>query len=308
MLTSDELHARFDRMKEAGLRYYIVKPPKRSELFRTLQEALAGQEEHRSPSAPVTMLHANVTPTATARILLAEDNPGNRMLVRAYLKGTQYEIDEAENGALAVNKFTSHRYDVVLMDMYMPVVDGYEATAAIRKWELENNRPRTPVIALTAAAMAGDRERSLDAGCDLHVTKPVSKAVLLEVIDSLVRRRAEEVPVSKPYDVAAELDDPALFAEVAELFLDEMDRLMGSIDTAFADSNFKQLKDYVHSLKGSAAMIGAHPIAAVCKDIEAAIASASMDGVRQGLANLRTEQPRAHVVFGKKPEAIAQAS
>ena len=179
------------------------------------------------------------------------------MLVKAFLKATHYEIDEAENGALAVNKFTSSKYDVVLMDMYMPVVDGYEATAAIRKWERENYVERTPVVALTAAAMAGDRQRSLDAGCDFHVTKPVSKAVLLELLrfaDAGPRRRAA---ISRPYDVAAELDDPALFAEVSQLFLEEMDRLIVTIEAAFADSDFKKLKDYVHSLKGSAAMVGA---------------------------------------------------
>jgi CheY-like chemotaxis protein len=190
----------------------------------------------------------------------------------------------------------------------MPVVDGYEATAAIRKWERESQAPRTPIVALTAAAMAGDRERSLDAGCDLHVTKPVSKAVLLELLDSLVKGRAGEAPVSRPYDVAAELDDPELFAEVAQLFLSEMDRLVETIDAAFADSDFKKLTDYVHSLKGSAAMVGANPMAAICKEIEAAIASVSIDEIRQALAKLHSEQPRAHRVFGKKPDAIAQAS
>ncbi len=308
MLTSDELHARFDRMKEAGLRHYIVKPPKRGELFRILQEAMVGEVEWAKVAPTADTIQASSTPTRAARILLAEDNPGNRMLVKAFLKATQYEIDEAENGALAVKKFTSSKYDVVLMDMYMPLVDGYEATAAIRRWERENHVARTPVIALTAAAMAGDRERSLEAGCDLHVTKPVSKAVLLELLANLISGRADEAPVSKPYDVAAELDDPALFAEVAELFLDEMDRLIVSIDAALAESDFKQLKNYVHTLKGSAAMVGANPMAAICKEIEAAIAIASIDGITQGLAKLHAEQPRAHQVFNKKPAPIAQAS
>jgi len=295
-------------MKEAGLRHYIVKPPKRSELFRTLQEVLAGHVDRPKVAQAAETNHSSPNLTRAARILLAEDNPGNRMLVRAFFKGTQFEIDEAENGALAVNKFTSCKYDIVLMDMYMPVVDGYEATAAIRKWERENKAARTPIIALTAAAMSGDMQRSLDAGCDFHVTKPVSKSVLLNLIESLLKGRADEASVSKPYDVAAELGDPELFAEVAQLFLDEMDRLMTGIDAAFADSDFKKLKDYVHSLKGSAAMVGANPMATICKEIEAAIASASRDGVRDGLAKLHSEQPRAHEVFGKKPDAIAQAS
>jgi signal transduction histidine kinase/CheY-like chemotaxis protein/HPt (histidine-containing phosphotransfer) domain-containing protein len=307
MLTSDELHARFDRMKEAGLKHYIVKPAKRSELFRTLQEALAGEVDLPNQVEAATS-EASPMLSRTARILLAEDNPGNRMLVKAFLKGGQFEIDEAENGAIAVNKFTTRKYDIVLMDMYMPVVDGYEATAAIRKWEKDNNAPRTPVVALTAAAMSGDMERSLDAGCDFHVTKPVSKSVLLNLLESLLKGRPEEAPASKPYDVAAELSDPELFAEVSQLFLDEMDRLMETIDRAFADSDFKKLGDYVHSLKGSAAMVGAKPIAALCKDIENAIKNASMDEIKRGLAALHLEQPRAREVFGKKTEPMAQAS
>ena len=243
-----------------------------------------------------------------ARILLAEDNPGNRMLVKAYLKGTQFEIDEAENGALAVNKFTSGKYDLVLMDMYMPVADGYEATAAIRKWEREHNAPRTPVIALTAAAMSGDMQRSLDAGCDIHVTKPVSKSTLLNLIDGLLKGKGEDAAISRPYDVAADLGDPALMAEVSQLFLEEMDRLMVTIDAAFAETNLKKLGDYVHSLKGSAAMVGAKPIAAICKEIEAAIKATSMDEIRQGLSELHSEQPRAHEAYGRKIDALAQAS
>ena len=308
MLTSDELHARFDRMKEAGLRHYIVKPAKRSELLRTLQDAMAGHEDHPKVVEAESSEASRMPSSRTARILLAEDNPGNRMLVKAFLKGGQYEIDEAENGAIAVNKFTTRKYDIVLMDMYMPVVDGYDATAAIRKWEKENNAARTPVIALTAAAMSGDMERSLDAGCDFHVTKPVSKSVLLNLLDSLLSGRPEEAPASKPYDVAAELSDPELFAEVSQLFLDEMDRLIDHIDASFADSDFKKLGDYIHSLKGSAAMVGANPIATLCKRIEAAIKNASMDEIKTGLAELHLEQPRAHEAFGKKQENIAQAS
>jgi signal transduction histidine kinase/CheY-like chemotaxis protein len=307
MLTSDELHARFDAMKEAKLRYYVVKPVKRSELFRTLQHVIAGPIEN--PLAlPSELGSADSMPSGAARILLAEDNPGNRMLVRAFLKGSQFEIDDAENGAIAVNKFTSHEYDIVLMDMYMPLVDGYEATAAIRKWEAESDRPRTPIIALTAAAMSGDREKSLDAGCDFHVTKPVSKAVLLDLLNSLMEGRSDSAPAAKPYDAAAEIGDPALFAEVAQLFLDEMDRLMITIDTAFADSDLKKLGDYVHSLKGSAAMVGAKAMATICLEIEAAIKRASMEGIRQGLTRLHCEQPLAHKVFARKADAIAQAS
>jgi CheY-like chemotaxis protein len=306
MLTSDELNSRLDRMRQAGLRHYIVKPVKRFELFRALQEALSGEVNGYMASNSESK-NSNPAMTRPARVLLAEDNPGNRMLVKAYLKGNPFEIDEAENGAIAMNKFTSRKYDLVLMDMYMPVVDGYEATAAIRKWELEQKVPRTPIIALTAAAMSGDMQRSLDAGCDLHVTKPVSKAILINLFETILQgRNVDEAPASS-YGGVSDLDDPALLAEVSQLFVTEMDKLMVSINEAFQQSDIKKLKDYVHSLKGSAAMVGAAPIAKVCKEIEAAIAMASNDGIRAKIAELHSEQPRARAEMGKRTEMAAQA-
>jgi signal transduction histidine kinase/CheY-like chemotaxis protein len=306
MLTSDELNSRSDRMRQAGLRHYIVKPVKRFELFRALQEALSG-EVNRYMASNSESNQPNPALTHRARILLAEDNPGNRMLVKAYLKGIPFEIDEAENGAIAMNKFTSRKYDLVLMDMYMPVVDGYEATAAIRKWEVEQNVARTPIVALTAAAMSGDMQRSLDAGCDLHVTKPVSKAILLNLFETILQGRPAEEPSGNTYQSVSDLEDPALLAEVSQLFVTEMDRLMVSITEAFQASDLKKLKDCVHSLKGSAAMVGAVPIAKVCKEIEAAIAIASNDGIRAKIAELHSEQPRAREAMGKRTEMAAQA-
>jgi len=108
--------------------------------------------------------------------------------------------------------------------------------------------------------------------------------------------------------VAADLGDPALMAEVSQLFLEEMDRLMVTIDAAFAETNLKKLGDYVHSLKGSAAMVGAKPIAAICKEIEAAIKATSIDEIKSGLSELHAEQPRAHEAYREKADALAQAS
>ncbi|MDF9407869.1 response regulator [Pelotomaculum isophthalicicum JI] len=116
------------------------------------------------------------------RILLVEDSPDNQLLVQAYLKKTAYQIEIAENGEIAVEKFKSGKYDLVLMDMQMPVMDGYTATRTIRKWEAENRLAPTPVVALTAYALKEDARKSLDAGCTAHLTKPVKKSILLETI------------------------------------------------------------------------------------------------------------------------------
>ena len=118
----------------------------------------------------------------TLNILLVEDSEDNRLLIQSYLKKTPHHIDIAENGEIAVEKFQSEKYDLVLMDMQMPVMDGYSATREIRKWENQKGVKATPVIALTAYATKEERQKSLDVGCTAHLTKPIRKATLLEAI------------------------------------------------------------------------------------------------------------------------------
>jgi two-component system sensor histidine kinase/response regulator len=107
-------------------------------------------------------------------------------LIEAYLKKTPYRLEEAEDGQQAIDKFIAGRFDLVLMDIQMPIVDGYEATKRIRGWERENGRRRTPVVALTASALEDAADRTMAAGCDAHVTKPVKKSTLLDAIRNAV--------------------------------------------------------------------------------------------------------------------------
>jgi len=116
------------------------------------------------------------------RILLVDDNPDNRLLIRSFLKKMPYEIVEAENGQIAIDLFQRENFDLVLMDVQMPVLDGHQATRAIRAWEREGSRPPTPIIALTAHAFREEIERCLESGCNAHVAKPVKKAQLQEII------------------------------------------------------------------------------------------------------------------------------
>jgi len=127
----------------------------------------------------------------TLRILLVEDSEDNRLLIKSFLKNTPHVVDIAENGREALDKFKAARYDLVLMDMQMPVMDGYTATRMIREWEGKNiANKRTPIIALTAHALEYDNNRSMEAGCDSHLTKPVKKEVLLESIKAMSFERS----------------------------------------------------------------------------------------------------------------------
>jgi len=129
------------------------------------------------PVQPVAM-----SPGKIIRILLAEDSVDNRTVLSLFLKELAHELSVAENGAEAVDLFKQNDYEIVLMDNQMPVMDGLSAVRAIRLWENEQNRERTPILALTADSMKSDIENSTKAGCDGHITKPVRKATLLEEI------------------------------------------------------------------------------------------------------------------------------
>ena len=124
-------------------------------------------------------------PLLPLRILLAEDSADNCLVTMAYLENTPYQVEIAETGAIACDMFMAQPYDLVLMDRQMPVMDGLTATQKIRAWEKENDRNPTPIFALTASALKGDREMCMAAGCTAFLTKPIKQAVLLQGIRGL---------------------------------------------------------------------------------------------------------------------------
>jgi CheY-like chemotaxis protein len=181
MLTSDEMSVRLSQLGELGIRAYLVKPIRRAELLEAIGRAMGGAEEVaesavRPPAAEETGVLRGL------RILLADDSPDNRMLVRAFLSNTGCQLDEVEDGREAFARFTTGNYDLVLMDIRMPVIDGIEATRAIRRWENENRARRTPIIALTASALPLAVRTCLAAGCDTHVSKPIKRVTLIDAI------------------------------------------------------------------------------------------------------------------------------
>ncbi|MGH8012762.1 MAG: ATP-binding protein [Candidatus Binataceae bacterium] len=116
-------------------------------------------------------------------ILIADDSPDNRFLLRRFVSRSPYRLDEAENGDDAFTRFKAHRYDLILMDMQMPVMDGYTAVRLMRQWESRRTRKHTPVVALTASALPEDIARCLEAGCDFHISKPIDRVTLLDAIE-----------------------------------------------------------------------------------------------------------------------------
>jgi CheY-like chemotaxis protein len=183
MLTSDHWADDIARTYDLGLGGYLIKPIRRSDLVQTIGIALG-----RTKGTPLMSVEVTTPPSAAStralRVLLVEDSPDNQLLVRSYLKQTNYFLDVAEHGAAALDKFKSAHYDVILMDVQMPVMDGYAATKAIRSWERDHDLSPTPIIALTALALKEEGARIFEAGCNTHLTKPVKKSTLLEVLQA----------------------------------------------------------------------------------------------------------------------------
>jgi PAS domain S-box-containing protein len=181
MLTSDDQAGNIQRCKELGLASYLVKPVRKTRLLNAISTALGTRKTITSEKPEVTT--KSVITEGEKRILLVEDNEDNRLLIHSFLKKTGHTLDDAENGEIAVRKRKENSYDLILMDMQMPVMDGYMATREIRLWEEQNRLPLVPIVALTAHALKEDMDKCLDAGCTAYLSKPIKKQTLFDEIN-----------------------------------------------------------------------------------------------------------------------------
>lgn len=213
-------------------------------------------------------------PLPALNILLVEDSPDNRTITMAYLRDTPYCVDIAENGAVACEKFTGGHYDLVLMDRQMPVMDGLTATRAIRAWELANQHPSTPIIALTASALKGDQEKCLAAGCTAYLTKPIKQEVLLQAIREQ-SRAADPSPQRESHrkDVVRIHANPDI-ADLIPEFLENRRNDVAAIQGALLKGDFEIIERLGHGMKGAGGSWGFQGIT----DIGAAIEQAANRG------------------------------
>jgi two-component system, sensor histidine kinase and response regulator len=193
MLTSAGLRGDAARCRELGIRAYLPKPVKRSELLEAVRTALGPQNQTEGDARLITV-HSMREPRGRLRILLAEDNAVNQKLAVRVLEKRGHVVVVAETGKAALETLEKQPFDLVLMDVQMPVMDGLEATLAIRVREKESGE-HIPIIAMTASAMVGDKERCLEAGMDGYVSKPLQIKELFAAIEGCVPAATESVPV-----------------------------------------------------------------------------------------------------------------
>ncbi|WP_211444705.1 response regulator [Collimonas humicola] len=315
MLTSFDTVDDINLARKLGVEYCFNKPVRGTDLYDGIVTAMAGN----APNAARPTLTA-ITPACapadssasrspmTVKVLLAEDNTINQEIAAAMLEDTEYHVTIAENGHAVLSMLAAGDFDVVLMDCQMPEMDGFQATRVLRRQEHLTGCPRIPVIALTANAIGGDRERCLEAGMDDYISKPFRRDILLKTLahwtqaakiapspvsiadEALTTSSAMEAVIIDPKALQAlrslqRPGRPDVLTRVVDLFILDAPRLLAAMRKAVAENDAEALRHAAHTLKSTSANVGAVALAANCREIEqlarsanVAAAAAPLDG------------------------------
>ncbi|HEX3872098.1 MAG TPA: response regulator, partial [Pirellulales bacterium] len=262
MLSSGDRRGDIARCRELGVSAYLMKPVKQSELLNTIAAALA-DADHAAPRVVKAHRTTFGRSSRPLRLLLAEDNQVNQVLAVRLLEKRGHSVVVCSNGREAVDHVEREPYDLVLMDVQMPEMDGFEATAAIRARE-EGNARHIPIVAMTAHAMKGDREQCMASGMDGYVTKPLQPLELFEVVERLGacgNGRPETTPSAEPVldeEVAlSRVDgDRELLNELVGIFLRESAQWIAEARQAIETSDLARLHRAAHTVRGAAGNLG----------------------------------------------------
>ena len=303
MVSSADRREFRDREEQANIAVYLQKPVTQSDLLGAVMRVL----ELQSPELQEATLELPAGEMiASLSVLLAEDTPANQKVVTAVLKKRGHSVTVADNGREAVKEFKRALFDVVLMDVQMPILDGYQATAAMREVERERGTT-TPIIAMTAHAMRGDREKCLAAGMDAYIAKPLDVAQLLGLIESITEDRTEmrhtiSLPASDQKSTALVIDyadamkrlgnDVELYREFIGFYDEDSKTLFAQIEAAIASADASLLQHAAHGLKGLAGNLGAMRIVDAAFALEQTGKSGRLNGANAETAVLREEMLR----------------
>jgi PAS domain S-box-containing protein len=302
LMTSFRLHRLDPDLRQAGIAAVLHKPVRNRQLQACLKQALGVQayddaldaQEHELSDRPRQDLNGT-----KVRVLLVEDNPTNQLVTMSILDKLGYEADIAENGIEAIKALETSSFDLVLMDVQMPEMDGIEATSRIRKAANVCDR-NIPIVAMTAHAMKGDRERCLGAGMNEYLAKPFSAQSLAEVIERLLKSG----PVDQQRRYEPELDpevfdrdellvriggDRQLLHEIETAFLEDASAQIESIQEAVVDGDASRVAAFGHALKSASAGIGANAIKDVAHQVEIAGGAGDLE-IAKGLVEIAKEE------------------
>jgi CheY-like chemotaxis protein len=301
------------RLHESGIAHVLTKPVKQSDLLNTIIDTVMGnggdivRQGTRKLSRAVQPL----------RILLAEDGLVNQRVAVMMLEARGHQVKVAGNGKETVEHFEREPFDLILMDVQMPEMDGLEATRMIRRKET-GSASHIPIVAMTAHAMKGDRERCLEAGMDGYLSKPIRADLLYETIESLAgtpdgvpeAREAENAP-AEPDPLEAGLFDwdqareqlggsEAMIVDLAALFVEECPKLVQAVQDAIDQGNLAELRRNAHTLKGSARVFFAQPTVDAAYRLEMMGRHGDLTGVHEAVEGLRYEVDRLMPALKKR--------
>ena len=284
MLSSGDRAENVARCHELGVSAYLTKPIRQAELLDAILAAFrASPADSRDANSAASFERCETS----LSLLVTEDNLVNQKLAQRLLEKRGHEVVMAANGREAVDTLQHENFDVVLMDVQMPEMDGFEATKFIRAREKETGG-HVPIIAMTAHAMKGDRERCLKLGMDAYISKPLHPAELFEVVETLgfsdagaaaPRARVGEIP---SFDRKAVLvnfgGDAGLLREIVEAFLEEYPSQLNRIRGGVARSDAAELREGAHSLKGAVSNFGPNEALDLAEQLEFKGRDENLDG------------------------------
>ena len=273
------------RFKEMGCAAYLTKPVRQSQLLDALAETLVDSDVEDSPEQKdrkaviITRHSLGEDSVGKARLLVAEDNLVNQKVAMRILEKAGHRVDVANNGIEAVAALKNTSYDMIFMDIQMPEMDGYEATAQIRKMAPEYRE--LPVIAMTANAMKGDREKCIAAGMDDYISKPVKPKGLMEMVQRWAGKKVIRPVVGMdryPSDPELPVDlrrlrgftggDKEFENEIIDLFLKDTSQHLVRLERAIHEGNSSDVEAAAHSIEGAAANMGAEKFRKLAQDLE----------------------------------------
>ncbi len=298
MLTSFGERGDARRLKDIGFSAYLIKPVKQSQLYDCLAVVLGSSEtKAKTPDASFITRHTlHEANRSKVRILLAEDNVINQQVALGILAKLGFKADMAADGQEAIKALEKIPYDVVLMDVQMPLLDGLSATRAIRSGKTQIKNPKIPIIAMTAHALKGDREICIEAGMDDYITKPIIPQALVEVLEKWVNQ-AHEHPamdlapgsgISQPSGPLV-FDRPALTARLmgdADLikriiagFIKDMPKQIQALKKLIVQRDAEAAGKQAHTIKGAAANVSGLALSAIAYEMEKAGRAGKLDEV-----------------------------
>ena len=303
MLSSSAQRGEGARCREAGIAAYLSKPVQQSELLNTILRVMAREIETADPGLvtrySIRKGSGGMRDAAKRKghILLAEDNAVNRLVATRMIERRGHDVLVAVNGREAVEMAADEAFDLVFMDVQMPEMDGLEATRAIREKEKTTGR-HLPIVAMTAHAMKGDRERCLDAGMDDYLTKPIRTPELIEI---LKRYMATSEPPETAWDAKQALErlsgNRDLLAELIILFEAEGPKILAEAQAALASHDGKTLERAAHSIKGAAGYFFAGEVVATARELELQARKSDLAGAAVLIGRLSDQMRRMLAQF-----------